>query len=482
MIDLNDLRSYSATAIMGGIFKMAYTTYNTKYLRGKINKNSYRIRQLDLAVDILDAQQKTVFSQLSDIEKKVANAISFSIALQRINVDAELLSQRAILALQDLKSIILHAVEHEASAQLISHTMLANIAASVIKRTRSIIDTDYKRMRTDITNVTAQRITIRTHVAGYEAEPHDVYKIYPIPIIQHKTIPKIPDQWIAVNQDNTQYLPIAMSAYQECQKSGCVRHTSRIASEFAECGAAQFFGKDSELTLCEWLDYDELLFTEKTQSGFLFATGPKGIYGKISCRNEPEDINIKLNRSGHVTLQPGCQAAIYGKVRTIRIAGPTPETSLKVDKYKIIYLANPGENIGKHSVFSIQLAKHNKENEKSLTMTFWLSVVAFSIVKILLLLVCILSQKGILIWRFYNQFSRQIINLLQAHEQSATYASASSDYDKVFKPEAPKHECEHARQQELKSEPPVVAPRRTGQNQPHISPTPADGPYKQVII
>ena len=389
---------------------------------GDISDNTLRISDLQAKTRGTEKIIMQLQRKIDTLTVQVYEAEKTNYHLQQMNRAAQLVVDRLERSLNFLTMILSTTVEGRTSSLVIPRTVLPLLKTKLDVHHRYEIKDDYTAMKSSVVSINDDAIHIIAQIPGYSPQKYLLVKFYAIPSLKYQLIPQITYDYVALNDEETMFIPMTGFEVNQCLSKGCEQTSPGSSISKAGCGLAQYVGVPSKH--CHWDPFLKNEFIDVTLHGFAFAA-IKDTSVSIRCRNQKEAITIK--GAGHLTLKNGCSATVHSRLNDkpegIPIPGPADRMHLNMSdifRTQILNISEIDSSTLRDNSYEIKLLKFGLENRKWRKIT----IIVLSIIFLLLLavtIIFILTQRGPL--RFYRQFGAQIAHLL------TPYAEEDSNYN-----------------------------------------------------
>lgn len=393
-------RKRALASLVFSVFRGALSAYSRSRIIARTKDNGQRISALQIDVQDLRFKQVGLLSQIEEMRHDFQYFKVTSLQFDLMHKQAQSVYNSVTLSLEVLRDIIVKTVQKQASALVISPTIIQKIQNRDTSRDRVRLALEYDRMSSEVDEVTLEGIVIKTIIPGYEYMPHKIIQIYSFPSIKEQAQIKLEYSVLAVTHDKTSYIPLNYLFVRECEVRGCEKPFNNIRSQFELCGAAQYFDLDQKREKCEWAPYQHDSYLIKTSTGFAYSLREKTVI-TVQCPglSKVRDMRLQLGYAGHLTLREGCQTTIFLNSEAIPLHGPIENVEYVINGTAENLNVDEIEN-DIHINTIAKIEKVHVHNTQSINMTFYIAIASVIILVIKIALLAIFVKKGFRPFKF----------------------------------------------------------------------------------
>ena len=338
----------SRSAFAVGLATFGIARAITQDVLGQIQINDLEFR-LDDAVVRLDQLNNSVLNiadQIQTIDKKAAllelrlDAIESQVkGMMRLRIIDESFTKivnNLYTHYLTIRNVITSLMERRTTVHVMPFNDLSILDALLRKQhIFSYTTKDYTKMETELVEVNRTHLSISIIIPLWENDKYMVYRVYPIPDLSYKLIPKIDANIVVMTPNNKQFTSLTFAQLGACLTNGCKRPPLSKQTQLSACGAGQIIGKSTDG--CTWENFGPKRYFAQTERGFLFAV-PNRYHVKVTCHNLPS-FDTTIDKTGFLEIPAGCTADILSLTGSHSITIDGPKGFLEVDQIKSANIA-----------------------------------------------------------------------------------------------------------------------------------------------
>ena len=410
-------------SIIFAVFRGALSAYTQSRIISKTKDNGQRISALQIDVQDLKFKQAGLLNEIREVDRDFQHFKITSLQFDQINKHAESVYNSVTLSLEVLRDIVVKTIQKQASALVISPTIIQKLQNRDTSRDRVRLALEYDRMSSEVAELTIDGIVIKTIIPGYEYMPHKIVQIYSFPSIKEQAQIKLEYSVLAVTHDKTSYIPLNYLFVRECKIRGCEKPFNNIRSQFELCGAAQYFDLDKNRAKCEWAPYQHNSYLIKTSTGFAYSLKEKTVI-TVQCPGlKAPDVRIQLGYAGHLTLRDGCQTTIFLNSEAIPLLGPIENVEYVINgTVENLNVDEIESDIHVNTIAKIE--KVHVHNTQSINMTFYIAIASAVVLALKIALLAVFMKKGFQPFKFIMAHREALAQLFIDVKREQQLASA----------------------------------------------------------